>query len=121
MAALHPFGMVLPSKILGLVASEPSSELAADYRQFVRCVHVAQMRRVSDILVAHSAVIENPPKAWLEQRFPEENWSAKSNGMYGLEMTSCANLWQPILEDWDQGKGCCFLVLVPTIRGNAGL
>ena len=73
----QPFGSEMPGAIFDVVASEPTGEIAEMYRGYVRHTLMPLMQRVADMLREHSAYMELPPKAWLEQKFPGLSWKVR--------------------------------------------
>ncbi len=67
-AISQPFCDELPRLCQELIAAEPTGKLAVYWRSYVRTVLLPLARRVADILVAHSTVIEWPPIQWLAEK-----------------------------------------------------
>eukprot|EP01052_Picozoa_sp_SAG31_P064009 SAG31_NODE_22896_length_515_cov_34.711538_1_plen_98_part_10 len=63
---------ILPIPFVHFIASNPTSDVAAEYRRFVGLVLLPHMKRMAAILKAHSNVLILPDKEWLKQTFPEE-------------------------------------------------
>ena len=54
----QPFTQELPHAIVDIIAADPTSSVAVKCRNYVKTVLLPLCRRVTDILRAHSAVIE---------------------------------------------------------------
>eukprot|EP01052_Picozoa_sp_SAG31_P042184 SAG31_NODE_6617_length_1950_cov_1.607780_1_plen_181_part_00 len=56
---------VLPRKLLEVVVAEPNSPAAEHYRRWIQTCFIVETRRVAEILIAHTGVVDWPPTEWM--------------------------------------------------------
>eukprot|EP01052_Picozoa_sp_SAG31_P022369 SAG31_NODE_1776_length_7300_cov_10.281905_5_plen_285_part_00 len=100
----------LPTAIIDHLTADPTSPLADSFRCYARRSMVPAMRRVTELLETHGAVVELPPLAWLESKFPEISWITTPPRMFRTQWLACTSLWEAFLEAWD---GSAVGVVVP--------
>lgn len=93
----------LPTAILDHLTADPTSPLADSFRRYARRSMVPVMRRVTELLQNHSAVVELPPVAWLQKKFPETNWKSTPPRSFRGQWLARASMWEVVLEAWDTG------------------
>eukprot|EP01052_Picozoa_sp_SAG31_P046785 SAG31_NODE_9086_length_1337_cov_1.575121_1_plen_124_part_00 len=62
------------------------------------------MRRVSELLHSHAAVVELPPTEWLASKFPQEYWHLNTADVFQHCWVSRAQAWGALLAEWDAGE-----------------
>jgi hypothetical protein len=98
----QPYCFELPQAILNIVAAEPAGAIAESYRRYIRTVLVPQVETVANLLTAHAAMIEWPPKEWLSKQFPGLNMNGLSSGLFGEQWVAYALSWSGVLADWNE-------------------
>ena len=93
----------VPTAILDHLTADPTSALADSFRRYARRSMVPAMRRVTELLETHGAVVELPPVAWLESKFPETSWSRNPPRAYRTHWVARTSMWEALLEAWDSG------------------
>ena len=69
---------------------------------------------MAELLKAHAAVIEWPPKEWLTEQFPKTNWAGGAGlDMFGQQWTAYSLSWNRVLAAWDEAEN--YTVLRPAI------
>eukprot|EP01052_Picozoa_sp_SAG31_P003481 SAG31_NODE_135_length_23206_cov_25.707967_5_plen_170_part_00 len=69
----------MPRLISRIITSEPTGSVATCYQMYVKSVLMPLARRVSKILIEHSAVIEWPNLDWLSQKVQDNTDSRNSS------------------------------------------
>ena len=100
----QPYCFELPQAILNIVAAEPAGAVAESYRRYMRTVLVPQVETAANLLTAHAATIEWPPKEWLSKQFPDLTLSGLGRGLIGEQWIAYALLWSGVLADWDEAE-----------------
>ena len=98
-----PFCNELPTAILDHLTADPTSALADSFRRYARRSMVPAMRRVTELLQTHGAVVELPSVAWLENKFPENNWKSSAPRLFRSHWLARTSMWETLLEAWDGG------------------
>eukprot|EP01052_Picozoa_sp_SAG31_P026079 SAG31_NODE_2337_length_5921_cov_4.269323_6_plen_216_part_00 len=96
MLVSQPYCDEAPRLVLDLVAAEPTSVIAADWRRYARTVLVPLVHEVAQCLIEHSATIEWPPISWLVETFPTERAfqsSGWSNDIFGQMWVGYCASW----------------------------
>ena len=101
-STLH-FYNELPTAILDHLTADPTSPLAESFRRYGRQSMVPAMRRVTELLQNHGAIVELPPVAWLEKKFPETSWKSSPPRLYRGQWLARTGMWVALLEAWDGG------------------
>eukprot|EP01052_Picozoa_sp_SAG31_P000893 SAG31_NODE_28_length_32713_cov_39.100509_3_plen_217_part_00 len=98
-----PFCNELPTAILDHLTAEPTSALADSFRRYARRSIIPAMRRVAELLQTHGAVVQLPPVAWLESKFPETSWKSAPPRTFRTQWLARTSMWEALLEAWDGG------------------
>jgi hypothetical protein len=77
-----PYCFEMPDAILAILAAEPTGEIAAMYRGYVRHTMMPLCRRLANTLQEYSAYMALPPKDWLEKTYPEMSWRTFPNSVF---------------------------------------
>eukprot|EP01052_Picozoa_sp_SAG31_P037909 SAG31_NODE_4972_length_2825_cov_2.318782_3_plen_189_part_00 len=70
----QPYCRPLPAVVLEHIAADPSAPLAQRFRLFVRHAWLHGMKQVGELLQAHMAVVETPPREWCACCFSRFVW-----------------------------------------------
>ena len=98
--AMHPFCEELPSGLLRMVSEDPAGSIASQYRAYIEHDFLPCVRRISDVILAHSSVIEMLPKEYLRQTFPKVNWDMMRFDEFSQHWLSYVRQWAPVLALW---------------------
>ena len=99
-----PYCLQMPDAILAIIGAEPTGEIAAMYRSYVRHTMMPLCRRLANTLQEYSAYMELPPKDWLEKTYPEMSWRSYSNSVFVQHWYTYTLSFDRILAEWSDGN-----------------
>eukprot|EP01052_Picozoa_sp_SAG31_P056213 SAG31_NODE_15962_length_729_cov_2.074603_1_plen_194_part_10 len=80
----YPFVHELPEAFFDLMAADLDGPLAEDFRGYIRHEVKPTLVIIKDIIHAHYAAIEAPPREWVAETFPGSSKSASSSSIPSL-------------------------------------
>jgi hypothetical protein len=86
------------------VTADPTSPFARRFRLFVKYDLVPEMRRVTQLLETHVAVVELPPVEWMKKKFPGEPWHIQPISQYQVYWIVRTRQWEAVLADWEDDE-----------------
>ena len=99
-----PYCFEMPDAILAIIGAEPTGEIAAMYRGYVRHTMMPLCRRLANTLQEYSAYMELPPKDWLEKTYPEMSWRSFTNSVFVQHWFTYTLSFERILAEWSDGN-----------------
>eukprot|EP01052_Picozoa_sp_SAG31_P001800 SAG31_NODE_60_length_29419_cov_39.876398_24_plen_241_part_00 len=93
----------LPQAFFDLLASDPTSTLAEEYRSYIRHEVKPALELIKETLYTHFAAVEVPPWEWLVETFPGNDNSIDSPVHIVYNQVSYSRAWDRVLAEWDAG------------------
>lgn len=100
----QPFCADVPTGILEYLAADPTTMLANRFRNYARHCLVPHMRRVQQLLDAYGSLVQPPPVAFLQSKFPHCFWQINRPTMFREIWDGRKRLWEALLADWESGE-----------------
>eukprot|EP01052_Picozoa_sp_SAG31_P000909 SAG31_NODE_28_length_32713_cov_39.100509_19_plen_352_part_00 len=97
-----PYAFEMPTAIFGIIAAEPTGEVAEMYRDYVRHTMMPLVRRVEDTLRQHAAYLALPPKDWLVKTFAEISWRSYSKSVFDQHWLAYMVSFERLLSEWSE-------------------
>eukprot|EP01052_Picozoa_sp_SAG31_P021982 SAG31_NODE_1727_length_7429_cov_4.342701_3_plen_281_part_00 len=99
----QPYCSELPTGLRDYLAADPTTPLARRFRFYVRHCLLPTTQRVQELLNAHGAVVETPPRAWMDEHFPAGLWYLNPTRMFRTYFQARAQAWEAQVAEWDGG------------------
>lgn len=65
-----PFAAEVPQRIIDTIIAEPTSDLAANWRDYATFSYVPAIMKITSLLEKHASVMMWPPAEWQNSKFP---------------------------------------------------
>eukprot|EP01052_Picozoa_sp_SAG31_P056426 SAG31_NODE_16152_length_721_cov_0.778135_1_plen_240_part_11 len=100
-----PYCKMLPDVIMRIIGEDASSNLAENYRRYVRVILLPRLQMISQILQTHGTIIDLPPVDWLTAKFPSELWATVAPpDIFICTWFAGVRQWERLVSEWDEGN-----------------
>eukprot|EP01052_Picozoa_sp_SAG31_P022250 SAG31_NODE_1761_length_7326_cov_2.101148_2_plen_305_part_00 len=100
----QPFCADVPTGILEYLAADPTTILANRFRHYARHCLLPHMQRVQQLLDAYGSLVQPPPVAFLQSKFPHCFWHFNRPTMFREIWDGRKRLWEALLAEWEGGE-----------------